>query len=76
MTIAVRLPKELEIKLDQMATRTHRSKDYYIKKALENFFEDREDYLIAAARLEEKNDRVPYKKMRKDIGLDNYFDWP
>jgi RHH-type transcriptional regulator, rel operon repressor / antitoxin RelB len=71
MTIAVRLPKELEIKLDQMATITHRSKSYYIRKALENFFEDREDYLIAAARLEEKNDRIPYKKMRKDLGLDD-----
>ena len=71
MTIAVRLPKELEMQLDRMATITHRSKSYYIRKALENFFEDREDYLIAAARLEEKNDRVPYKKMRKDLGLDD-----
>lgn len=71
MTIAVRLPKELENKLDQMANMTHRSKSYYIRKALENFFEDKEDYLIAAARLEEKNDRIPYKKMRKDLGLDD-----
>lgn len=71
MTIAVRLPKELENKLDQMANMTHRSKSYYIRKALENFFEDKDDYLIAAARLEEKNDRIPYKKMRKDLGLDD-----
>lgn len=71
MTIAVRLPKELENKLDQMANMSHRSKSYYIRKALENFFEDKEDYLIAVARLEEKNDRIPYKKMRKDLGLDD-----
>lgn len=65
--IAVRLPKELETKLERVANETHRSKSYYIRKALEQFLEDREDYLLAAARLEEENPRIPYEKIKKCI---------
>lgn len=42
-----------------------------VAKALEQFLEDREDHLLAIARLEEKNPRVPYEKLRKDLGLDD-----
>ena len=69
--IAVRLPKELETKLERVANETHRSKSYYIRKALEQFLEDREDYLLAVARLEEKNPRIPYEKIRKELGLED-----
>lgn len=69
--IAVRLPKELEAQLDKVASETHRSKSYYIRKALEQFLDDREDYLLAVARLEESNPRIPYEKIRKELGLDD-----
>lgn len=69
--IAVRLPKELEDQLEKVAHETHRSKSYYIRKALEQFLEDRADYLLAAARAEEDNQTIPYSKMRKDLGLDD-----
>ncbi len=69
--IAVRLPKELETQLERVAHETHRSKSYYIRKALEQFLEDREDYLLAVARLEEKNPHISYEKIRKDLGLDD-----
>lgn len=69
--IAVRLPKELETQLERVATETHRSKSYYIRKALEQFLEDREDYLLAVARLEEKNPRIPYEKIREELGLED-----
>lgn len=69
--IAVRLPKELEAQLERVAKKTHRSKSYYIRKALEQFLEDREDYLLAVARLEEKNPRIPYEKIRSELGLED-----
>ncbi len=69
--IAVRLPKALETRLEKVANETHRSKSYYIREALEQFLEDREDYLLAVARLEEKNPRIPYETMRKELGLDD-----
>lgn len=68
---AVRLPDELDNKLDNLSKETGRSKSYYMIKALAQFLEDREDYLLAVARLEEKNPRVSYKKMRKELGLDD-----
>lgn len=68
---AVRLPDELESKLENLSKKTGRSKSYYMIKALAKFFEDREDYLLAAARLEENNPRISYKKMRKELDLDD-----
>ena len=69
--LAVRLPKELEMRLDSVVSETNRSKSYYIRKALEQFLEDREDYLLAVARLEEKNPRISYELMREELELDN-----
>ena len=69
--IAVRLPKELENELERVSKDTQRSKSYYIRKALEQFLEDRADYLSASARLEENNPRIPYEEIRKELGLDD-----
>ncbi|MBV9575999.1 MAG: ribbon-helix-helix protein, CopG family [Gammaproteobacteria bacterium] len=68
--IFVRLPKELEMQLEKIVNKTHRSKSYYIRKALEQFLEDHEDYLSVVARLEENNLRISYEKIRKELGLD------
>lgn len=69
--IVVRLPVELEAKLERIAAETHRTKSYYMRKALERFIEDRGDYLLAIARLEEKNDSISYAEIREDLGLDD-----
>lgn len=69
--LAIRLPKELETQLEKVVNETHRSKSYYIRKALEQFLEDREDYLLAIARLEENNTRIPFETIRKELGLDD-----
>lgn len=45
----VRLPEELENRLDNLVLKTHRSKSYYIKRAIEDYLNDQEDYLLAAA---------------------------
>ena len=71
MNIAVRLPKELEAQLTKVAKETHRTKTYYVQKALEKYLEDRADYLMAVARLEENNPRIPYEQVRKELGLDD-----
>jgi RHH-type transcriptional regulator, rel operon repressor / antitoxin RelB len=69
--VAVRLPKELDERLDRVANETHRSKSYYIRKALELFLEDKEDYLLAVARLEEKNPRIPLDEALKQLDLED-----
>ncbi len=45
--LAVRLPKDLEIRLNRLALNADRSKSYYVKKALEKFLEEEEEKQIA-----------------------------
>ncbi len=51
--LSVRVPKSLEERLDRMALRTHRTRSYFVKKALEKYLEDEEDYIDAVAAYEE-----------------------
>ncbi|PCI38369.1 MAG: anti-toxin [Thiotrichales bacterium] len=63
--LAVRLSKNLENRLSIIAQKTGRTKTYYVTKALEEFLEDREDYLLALQRLEENNPRIGLEQARK-----------
>lgn len=69
--VAVRLPKELNERLERFAQKTHRTKSYYLREALEKYLEDREDYLLAIARLEEKNPRISLDEAMKKLGLED-----
>jgi RHH-type rel operon transcriptional repressor/antitoxin RelB len=69
--VAVRLPKELNERLERVANETHRSKSYYIRKALEQYLEDKEDYLLAVARLEENNPRISLDEALKKLDLED-----
>ena len=42
--ISIRLPKDLEKKLDILAQSTKRSKSFYVKEALTRYLEEIEDY--------------------------------
>ncbi len=69
--VAVRLPKELDERLERVAHETHRSKSYYVRKALEQYLEDKEDYLLAVARLEEKNPRISLDEALKQLDVED-----
>jgi RHH-type rel operon transcriptional repressor/antitoxin RelB len=69
--ISVRLPETTERRLASLAERTGRSKSYYVRLAVEEFLEDREDYLRALSVLEQGNPRVPLDQVIKDLGLDD-----
>jgi RHH-type transcriptional regulator, rel operon repressor / antitoxin RelB len=49
--LSIRLPQELEDKLEKIAKNEERPKSYIIRKALERYFEDLEDFIIASKRL-------------------------
>jgi RHH-type transcriptional regulator, rel operon repressor / antitoxin RelB len=68
--LAVRLDPETEDKLTRLAHETGRSKSYYVKQAIENYLEEREDYLLALAVLERHEPRKPIAEVRKDLGLE------
>lgn len=68
--LAVRLDSSMESQLDNLARETGRSKSYYVKQAIENFLEDREDYLLALAVLERNEPTKTLDEVRKNLGLD------
>lgn len=69
--LALRLPEKLEKKLEDLAQKTNRSKSYYARKAIEQFLEDQEDYLLAVAALEKDNGkRYSMEEVEKILGLD------
>ena len=51
--LAVRLPKEIDIRLTMLAQQTGRTKTFYVREAILEYLDDLEDYYLAASRLEE-----------------------
>ncbi|MCL5772864.1 MAG: ribbon-helix-helix domain-containing protein [Firmicutes bacterium] len=49
--LTVRLPKELERKLEKIARITKRSKSFFVKEALEHQLEDLEDFYASLERM-------------------------
>ena len=71
MATSVRLPEQLESRLVHSSEKTGRSRSYYVTKAIQNFLEDQEDYLLAVSRLEEKNPRISLEELEKRLGLED-----
>lgn len=69
--LALRLTKDIEQRLEDLANKTGRTKSYYARLAIEEFLEDQEDYLMAVKRLEEKNPRIPFEEVRRLIELES-----
>ena len=67
--IAVRLPDEIELRLQALAKKTGRTKTFYVREAVLEHLEDIEDYYLAAARLEENLPGVSFEEMEKKLGL-------
>ncbi|MFZ1159314.1 MAG: ribbon-helix-helix domain-containing protein [Candidatus Sulfotelmatobacter sp.] len=69
--LTVRLHPKLEARLNRLAKRTGRTKTYYAKKAIEEFLEEQDDYLIALTRLEGKLPGIPLEDVVKKLGLES-----
>jgi RHH-type rel operon transcriptional repressor/antitoxin RelB len=69
--LAVRFTENIEERLVRLSQRTGRSKSYYVRKAVENFLEDEEDYYLAISRLQEKNKRIPFEEVKRLIDLED-----
>lgn len=50
--LAIRLPEEIEKRLDALARRTGRTKTYYARQAILEHLDDLEDVFLAEKRLE------------------------
>jgi len=68
--LTVRLPQKLEGRLNRLAKCTGRPKSYYAKRAIAEFLDEQEDYLIAVSRLEDNLPPIPLAEVVKELGLD------
>lgn len=75
MPTSVRLPEELEARLDALARRTGRTKAFYVRQALEQQLEDLEDYydaVQASRRVRESKEKTyTLDEVVKNLGLDD-----
>jgi RHH-type rel operon transcriptional repressor/antitoxin RelB len=67
--LSVRLSERTEHRLVELSHKTKRSKSFYVEYALEKFLDEREDYLLALARLEEKGPNISLKEAKKQLGF-------
>ena len=51
MAISLRLPGDLEARLERLAARTGRTKSFYIRQAIEEHITDLEDFYLAERRM-------------------------
>jgi len=56
--VSVRLPEDIAKRLEELAKSLDRPKTYIVTKALREYLEEYEDYLIALHRLNDKDDRA------------------
>ena len=67
--LGVRIEKELEAKLESLAKKTGRTKSYYVREAVRQYLEDREDYLKALAVLERQESTITLDELERRLGV-------
>jgi RHH-type rel operon transcriptional repressor/antitoxin RelB len=74
MTYSIRLPHEIEERLEHLAVQTGRSKSFYVKEAILDHLDDIEDIYLAEKRLEDlragRTQTVPLQEVMKRYGMD------
>ncbi len=65
--LALRLPPEIEQRLDALAKKTGRSKSFYAREAILRQIEDIEDYYLARGRMQRGGPRVTLDTLERDL---------
>ncbi|EHJ45998.1 CopG-like domain-containing protein DNA-binding (plasmid) [Solidesulfovibrio carbinoliphilus subsp. oakridgensis] len=73
--LTIRLPAELENRLNILAATTKRPKSFYVREALERSLADMEDVYLAEAALERfrasGEKAIPLEELERRLGLDD-----
>lgn len=73
MATSIRLPAEIEQRIDFLASQTGRTKAFYLRQIIENGLNEIEDYYLAAEMLERvrkgQEKVISSDKVRKELGL-------
>ncbi|HZS64559.1 MAG TPA: TraY domain-containing protein [Xanthobacteraceae bacterium] len=68
--LALRLPPEIEKRLDALAKKTGRTKSFYAREAILRQIEDIEDYYLAKRRLARGGARVTLEQLERQVQAD------
>ena len=69
--LALRLPPEIEKRLDSLAKLTGRTKSYYARQAILEYIDDLEDLYLAEQRVREGGPTIPLEEViRKYADID------
>jgi RHH-type rel operon transcriptional repressor/antitoxin RelB len=75
MPLSIRLPKDIEKRLDNLSKLTGRSKTYYVRESIRQYLDDIEDLYIAEQRLIDlrsgKSKTYSLKEVEKELGLED-----
>ena len=71
--LAIRLPDQIEKRLDKLARKTGRSKTYYAREAIQEYLGDLEDYHLAEVRMKgfSHAKTIPLDDVMRRYGLDD-----
>jgi RHH-type rel operon transcriptional repressor/antitoxin RelB len=71
--LAIRLPKEIELRLDLLAKATGRTKTFYAREAILAYLEDLEDLYLADKSMKAlksgKVKAIPLDQVERNLGL-------
>lgn len=75
MPISLRLPEDVEMRLNSLSVKTGRTKTFYAIEAIREYLEDLEDVYLAQDRLEQirsgKTTTIPLDEVMKNYGMDD-----
>jgi len=71
--LAIRLPKEIELRLGNLAKKTGRTKTFYAREAILEYIDDLEDLYLAEKRLGDlkkgKTKTIKLNQLERELGL-------
>ncbi len=68
--LALRLPPDIEKRLNDLANKTGRSKSFYAREAILSYLDDLEDAYLALQRLEANEERIPLEDIMEEYGME------
>jgi len=69
--LAIRLPEDIESRLNDLASKTGRTKTFYAKEAILEHIDEIEDKYLAINRLENSSKRWTLDELEQDLDLDS-----
>jgi RHH-type rel operon transcriptional repressor/antitoxin RelB len=69
--LAIRLPNEVETRLDKLAKQTGRTKTYYVRESVLAYLEKMEDIYLSLDRLEKPAKRWTLEELEQDLDVES-----